>query len=80
VEAAVARISSYDAAQRHAHELAPQPFGDRLSQRGLARPGRTDETQDRLALLLTRQAADGNVFEDPLLGLAQAVMPPVEHF
>ena len=35
-----------DAAQRHAHELAPQRAGDRLAEGGLANTRRADEAQD----------------------------------
>ncbi len=62
------------AAERDAHEFAPQRFGDRLSERGLAGAGRTDEAQDRLAFLLRFQRAHGDVFQDAVLGFLQAVM------
>src|SRR5205807_2752555 len=35
------------AAERDAHELAPERFRDALSERGLADPGWADEAQDR---------------------------------
>ena len=66
------------AAERHAHELAAGRLGDRLAERGLADAGRADEAEDR-PLQLVRAALHGEVFDDPLLDLVEAVMIGVEH-
>ena len=74
------------AAQDDTDELAPERVGDRLAERGLADPGRTDEGQDgaRAAAVHRRQAAlglqlaHGQVLEDALLHVLQAVVVLVE--
>ena len=66
------------AAQRHADELAAGRLGDRLAERGLADAGRADEAEDRpLQLLLA--ALHGEVFDDAVLDLVEAVVVGVEH-
>ena len=75
-----------DAAQRHAHELAPGRAGDRLADRGLAGSRRADQGEDRAgaaALVgeaaLAAQAADGDVLGDPVLDVLEAGVVGVEH-
>ena len=62
-----------NAAERHAHELAPGRFGDRFAERRLADAGRTDQTQYRsgqlVGALLHRE-----VFDNALLDLLEAVV------
>jgi len=62
-----------DAAQAHAHELAAHRSSDALAERGLADAGRPDEGQDRAAQRLG-QAANGQVLEDAVLDLLQAIV------
>ena len=59
------------AAQRHAHEFAPQGSGDRLAQGGLAHAGGAYEAEDGAAQALG-QLGDGQILQDALLGLGQA--------
>ena len=66
-----------DAAQAHAHELAAHGPRDALAQRGLAHAGRADEGQDGAADRV-RERAHGEVLEDALLDLLQAVVVLVE--
>ena len=66
-----------DAAQAHPHELAAHGPGDALAERCLAHAGRAHEAQDRAADRVG-QGADGEVLEDPLLDLLQAVVVLVE--
>src|SRR5688500_19648565 len=54
------------AAQAHARELAPRRLRDRLAERGLAHPGRTDEAQDR-ALARGIELPHREVLEDAAL-------------
>ena len=66
------------AAERHAHELAAGRLGDRLAERGLADARRADEAQDRAgepvgALL------HGEILDDAVLDLVEAVVVVVEH-
>jgi hypothetical protein len=56
----------------------PGRLGDRLAERGLADAGRADEAQDR-ALQLVRRALHGEILDDALLDLLQAVVIGVEH-
>ena len=65
------------AAERQPHEFAARGARDRLAERGLAHAGRADEAQDR-ALAVRLQLAHGEIFEDALLDLGQAVMVLVE--
>jgi hypothetical protein len=65
------------AAQRLPHELAAGGVGDRPRQRGLADAGRADQAQDR-ALHVIDQRLHGEVLEDALLDLLQAVVLGVE--
>jgi len=66
-----------DAAQGDADELSAQGAGDGLPQRGFARSRGTYETEDR-SLRVRFQLPDGQVFDDALLGLFQAVVIIVE--
>ncbi len=54
-------------------EFAPQRAGNRAPQGRLADPRRADQAEDR-PLDLLHQRLDGQVFEDPLLDLLQAVV------
>ena len=63
-----------DAAQADAHELPPQRLGDGPPQGGLARAWRPHEAEDGASHLVGRQLADGDVLQDPLLGLGQAIV------
>ena len=65
------------AAQREAHELASERAGDGLAERGLADAGRPDEAEDR-PLHVVLQLAHGQVLEDALLHLLEAVVVGVE--
>src|SRR5581483_5130823 len=67
-----------DAAQRHSHELAAQGLSDRPAEARLAYARRAHEAQNGAAQC-TGKLADGNVFENPLLDLRQAVVILVEH-
>jgi hypothetical protein len=58
-----------DAAQAHAHELAPERAGDAPAERGLADARRARETEDR-ALELPDQRQHRDVVEDAFLDLA----------
>ena len=62
------------AAQRQANELASQRRGDRLAERGLTGSRRANETQNRLAHALWLQAAHGDIFENAVFCVAQAVV------
>src|SRR5206468_3317504 len=66
-----------DAAQAHPHELAVRGTGDRLAKRRLAHARRTDEAQDR-PLELVDALLDGEVFDNALLDLLEAVMIGIE--
>ncbi len=61
------------AAQREAHELAPQGARNRFTQRGLAHARRSKEAQDR-ALHLRVQAAHRQVVKNAFLDLLQVVV------
>src|SRR5262249_33496476 len=65
------------AAERHVHEVAAGRARDRLAERGLAHPGRTDQAQDRAGQLVST-LLDGKIFDDALLDLFQAEMVVVE--
>ena len=65
------------AAERQAHELAAGRARDRLAERGLADAGRPDEAEDR-ALELLDERLHGEVLEDALLDLLEAVVILVE--
>ena len=65
------------AAERDAVELAPERARDAAAERRLADAGRADEAEDR-ALLVLLQLADGEVLEDALLDLLEAVVVLVE--
>src|SRR5205823_14735725 len=73
------------AAERHAHELTSRGARDRLADRGLAGPRRTDQGEYRaraLVLLdpaLLAQLAHGQVLGDPLLDVLEAGVVGVEH-
>ena len=66
-----------DAAEAHPHELAAHRPGDALAERRLADAGRPDEGEDRAADLVG-EGAHGEVLEDPLLDLLEAVVVLVE--
>ena len=66
-----------DAAQREADEVAARGLGQRLAKRGLADARRADQAQDR-ALHLVDALLHGEILDDPLLDLLQAVMVGVE--
>ena len=74
-----------DAAERHPDELASERTGDRLADRGLAGAGRADEGEDRAGPLvrldpaLLAQLADGDVLDDPVLDVLEALVVGVEH-
>ena len=61
------------AAQRHAHELASRGAADRRGQRSFAHARRPEEAENR-AFRILHQLADGEIFEDALLDLFQAVV------
>jgi hypothetical protein len=65
------------AAQRGAHELAPERPGDRLAKRGLADPGRSDEAQNR-PVTGRVELAHGEELDDALLDLVEAEVIGVE--
>ena len=65
------------AAERDAVELAPERPRDAAAERRLADAGRPDEAEDR-PLLVLLQLADGEVLEDALLHLLEAVVVLVE--
>ena len=65
-------------AQRHADELAPHRPRDRTAERGLSRPRRADEAQDRTLWVLL-QLAHGEILENAILDLLQVVMVFVQH-
>ena len=65
------------AAERDADELAPERARDAAAERRLADAGRADEAEDG-ALLVLLQLADGEVLEDALLHLLEAVVVLVE--
>ena len=72
-----------DAAQRHLDELAVNGLGDGPHDGGLAHAGRADEAQDRPAhdrvlLRLVPEGQDGQVFDDALLDLLEAVVVLVQ--
>ena len=66
-----------DSAEAHPDELPAHCPGDALAERGLADAGRADEGEDR-APDLVGQRPDGQVLEDPLLDLLEAVVVLVE--
>ncbi len=65
------------AAERHAHERPARGVGDRLPERGLAHARRTGQAQDRAALS-AGHLAHGQVLEDALLDVLEAVVVGVE--
>ena len=67
-----------NAAETDPHERPSHRARDRLSQRGLADPGRTDETKDR-RLAFRRELANRKIFDDPALDLLQTIMVLVEN-
>src|SRR5260221_10182992 len=75
-----------DAAERHTHELAVERACDRLADRRLAGPGRTDQRKDRAGALvlfdpaLLAQLAHGEVLDDAVLDVLEARVVGVEHF
>jgi hypothetical protein len=66
-----------DAADRDAHELAPERAGNRLPERGLADSWRPDEAEDRPREILL-ELRDGEMLDDPLLHLLEVVVVLVE--
>ncbi len=66
------------AAQRQAHVLAVGGSRDRLAQRGLAHPGRAHQAQHG-SLELLDALLHGQILEDTLLDLLEAVVVLVEH-
>src|SRR5205085_2652092 len=68
-----------NAAERHAHELAPRSTRNRLAERGLADAGRADEAEDR-ATQLVGTALHREVFDDAVLDLFEAKVIRVEDF
>ena len=72
-----------DAAQGHLHELPVDGLRDGAHDGGLADAGRADEAQDRPAhdgvlLRLVPKSQDGQVFDDALLDLLEAVVVLVQ--
>ena len=75
------------AAEGDAYEVATQGTRDRLPQRGLADAGRTDEREhrarappaDHFETALRATGANGEVFDDAVLHVVQAVVVGVEH-
>ena len=67
-----------NSADRQARELPTERPCDRLSERGLADPGRTDEAQDRAGKVVL-QLRDGEVLEDAVLDLLEVVVILVEN-
>ena len=67
------------AAQTHAHELAVGRASDRLSERGLAYAGRTNEAQNR-CLQTIDSLLHGQILDDALLDLLQPIVVRVQHF
>ena len=65
-------------AQREADEVAAGRLGQRLAQAGLADAGRADEAEDR-PLHLVDALLDGEILDDPLLDLLEAVVVGIEH-
>ena len=76
-----------DAAERDADELAAHGAGHRLAERGLADAGRAGQQDhragapaaDHLQAALGAAGADGEVLDDPLLDLVEAVVVGVQH-
>src|SRR5262249_7778876 len=68
-----------DAAERQADELSPGRLGDRTTQTGFADTRRTDKTEDRAARLFD-QLANGQILQDSLLDLLQAMMVGFQNF
>src|SRR5258706_332962 len=66
------------AAERHAHELAPERFRDALAERSLPDSRRADEAQDR-PVAIRIELAHCEVLEDTLLDLFEAEMIRVEN-
>jgi hypothetical protein len=66
------------AAEGHSHELPAERARDRLAERGLADAGRSDEAEDR-SLQFSRELEHGDVLDDALLDLLQAVVVLVEN-
>src|SRR5437867_715764 len=66
------------AAERHAHEVAACRARDRLAERGLADARRTDQAQDRPGQLVGA-LLDGEIFDDALLDLLEAIVVVVEN-
>ena len=69
----------FEAAEAHAHELSAERPRDRLGDARLAHAGRADEAQNG-RLQFPRQFQDGEIFDDALLDLFQAVVVVVENF
>ena len=67
-----------NAAQGHADESAAEGARDRPAERRLADARRPDETEDR-AVQATDQPEDGDVIEDAVLDLLEAVVVLVQH-
>src|SRR5205814_162337 len=65
------------AAERHAYELASKRLGDGTRQRRLADSRRSDEAENR-TLDAWVQLADGQVFEDAVLGFLKPGVIGVE--
>ncbi|VTQ30320.1 Uncharacterised protein [Pseudomonas aeruginosa] len=65
------------AAERHAHELAIGGAGDGFGQGGLAHAGRSHQAKDR-ALELLHPLLHGEILENALLDLFQAIMVGIE--
>ena len=59
-------------------ELAPDRRGDGFTKRRLAGARRADEAQDGSVRIATAQLAHREILDDPLLGLAEAIVPVVE--
>src|SRR2546428_10264618 len=66
-----------DAAERHADELPARGARDRLAERRLPDARGTDQAEDR-ALGVADEALHGEVLEDPLLHLLEAVVIVLE--
>ena len=66
------------AAEGDANELAPRGLGDRFAQGGLADARRADEAHDR-AFHLGRALLHGQILDDPLLDLLEAIVIVIQH-
>src|SRR5436309_10966805 len=68
------------AAHRDAIELASNRFPDRCAEGGLARARRPDEAENRPVRVAATQLAHGQILDDALLCLVEAVVTRVQRF